>query len=345
MASNTEGLVVGDVVKSEAPQWASRKRMTVDESQTLTIGEVCRPNTSGRMAAVAVGVDAVQKVSMAGGAAGTFRLGFFTDAEKWIYTDEIAYNANLAACQTGIDTAVGASQVTASGTVPALILTFDGTNYAAKKQPLVKVTAADADFTLITIETTTHGGSWGGGPIDEVQTATVTGTETAGSYTLTMFDKIGVAVTTAAIQYDDNLAAVQAAIDLVALPTGSITAGGTIVSDTFTLTYDGPGYEGREFPMATADVTLLTGVTAWTFAETTKGSSEVAQGDLAVCIEAVTTAASALTTKGNFIVRDAIVDTDRLTLNSANKTAILEQLEIQGVLARSEAETRDIQTT
>ena len=192
--------------------------------------------------------------------------------------------------------------------------------------------------------------------VDEVQTATVTGTESAGSYVLRIFDPDagggdGAYVNTALIAYNAALAVVQEAID-DALGGGRVTASGTPVDDTFVLTFVGSGYKGIDVPLVTVP-TLPTDVTAWTFAETTKGS--VTSTKLVKCTDPNVVAGICLENLGVLtadtvetvcLVRGpAIVDRDQIDYNSIDESQTDEALERLGIHVRSEPTKTTTQST
>jgi hypothetical protein len=100
---------------------------------------------------------------------------------------------------------------------------------------------------------------------DEVQTVTVTGTPTGGTYTLTFSGQ-----TTAGIAFDAAAAAVQSA--LVALsnlaPGDVVCAGGPHPGTPVTVTFGG-AYDGVDVPQMTASAAGLTGGTSPAVAVTT----------------------------------------------------------------------------
>jgi hypothetical protein len=110
--------------------------------------------------------------------------------------------------------------------------------------------------------------------VNEVQTLTITGTPTGGDFTLT-FD----GQTTAAIAYNANSAAVQAALEALSnIGVGDVTCGGGALPGTpVTITFSG-AYAARDVPLITADDAGLTGGVSptATVAETTKGNSATA---------------------------------------------------------------------
>jgi hypothetical protein len=97
-----------------------------------------------------------------------------------------------------------------------------------------------------------------GGTVNEVQTASVTGAPTGGTFTLAYKGR-----TTAPIPYNATAAAVQAALQ--ALPTvgpgGVVCAGGPLPGTPVTVTFRGP-HGGKDVPLLTANSGSLTGGTA-----------------------------------------------------------------------------------
>lgn len=121
---------------------------------------------------------------------------------------------------------------------------------------------------------------------NEVQTVTVNGTPTGGTFTLTFAGE-----TTTPIAYNAAAAAVQAA--LVALPnigTGNVTASGS-AGGPFTVTFAGDLVK-EDVPQLTGDGTALTGGTGMsvTVATTTAGSG--VGGAIGICVEGDGVAAS-----------------------------------------------------
>ena len=104
---------------------------------------------------------------------------------------------------------------------------------------------------------------------NEVQTATITGAPTGGSFTLGFLSGVGSYVYTAPIAYNANVAAVQAAVDAV-LGAGNTTVGGS--AGAWTITFIGD-YAGCDVAMAVLGTNALTGGASPTVAitETTKG--------------------------------------------------------------------------
>ena len=335
MALQTETTKIHDIVKWEENARFSREDLLVDESQTLVMGEVCRAGPGGRKVTLTTAVNEVQTLGITGTlTAGTFTLSFVDLNGDIQTTDPIAYDAITSAIQTGIDTALGASICIAGGTaITAMTMTFSGVGYAGLPQAPIDIDTqalAGEEDTVVTI--TTPGGS-GVGPANEVQLIAIVGTLTAGSYTIKLPDEDG-DIQTATVQYDDATADVQTALD-GAFGTDAIVAGGT-VHTAQTLTFSGIGFNRREQPMAILDVTLLTGNTSDAVTETTAGGPGGSGEADCVCIKALTTAAAAKTTKTLFIVREAIVHRNKLTVTAgAVEQDTVDQLAKIGILART----------
>jgi hypothetical protein len=113
--------------------------------------------------------------------------------------------------------------------------------------------------------------------VNEVQTVTITGTPTGGTFTLT-FD----GSTTAAIAYNATASAVQSALEaLPSVDTGAVVVtGGPGPSTAFTVTFSGAQFQGSNVPAMTASGASLTGGTSpdVTIATPTGGGSGVTDG-------------------------------------------------------------------
>jgi len=110
-----------------------------------------------------------------------------------------------------------------------------------------------------------------GGGTDEVQTLTITGTPTGGTYTLTWISPEGVSETTAPIPYNATASQVDAALEALRnIPAGALTcAGGPHPGTPITVTFAAMGLEKRNVNQMTADSSLLTGGTTPTVTPTT----------------------------------------------------------------------------
>ena len=190
--------------------------------------------------------------------------------------------------------------------------------------------------------------------VDEIQTNTGwSGTGSAGTYTITVFDpEQGIFVTTAAIDDASAHAVINAALDNVLSSGGAVVSSGTIESTSWVLTYEGEVYQGIDVPLATVDVSLWTGVSAAIFVQTTAGSLTskkailitVAENVKGVCLENLGTLAADKTAL--FLVRGpAIVNANQLGINSLALATIKEALARLGIIARSEPATSEFQTT
>jgi hypothetical protein len=112
---------------------------------------------------------------------------------------------------------------------------------------------------------------------NEVQTVTITGTPTGGTFTLS-FD----GATTSGIAYNANAATVQAALEALS----SVDAGAVVVTGgpgpgtAFTVTFSGTQFQGTNVPAMTASGASLTGGTSpdVTIATSTGGGSGVTDG-------------------------------------------------------------------
>lgn len=113
-----------------------------------------------------------------------------------------------------------------------------------------------------------------GGVTPEVQTVTKTGTVTSGTFTITIVET---GETTAAIQYNDNAATIQAAIAaLASIEPGEIVVGGGPISSTpATFTYTGPYFAGKNVAQLTIDSSSLVGGGSYTVTTTTPGADAV----------------------------------------------------------------------
>lgn len=107
------------------------------------------------------------------------------------------------------------------------------------------------------------------GNVNEVQTETVTAT--GGTRTLTVINPVtGVSGTTAAIAYNANAAAIQAALELLA----NVDAGDIVVSGAgpYVYTFSGPNYRNANVATIVPGTALLTGGST-SFANTTPGAT------------------------------------------------------------------------
>ncbi len=342
MTAKVEGTKIADIVKSERDLRGSREDLLIDASQTIVLGAVCRDGAAGRKALLGAEANEVQTVSITG----TLTAGFYTltfiDEDGEAQTAPVAYDASdNAAVQTAVDTAMPAGEVVVGGTVrTAQTFTFSGASVQGKTHPLIDVDyggvtgAEDADV----VRTTT--GGWGAGAgADEVQTATVTGTPASGTYTLTFIDESGDTKTTPTIAWDvANTAAVQAVLDTL-LGSDQVIAGGTVITAQ-TFTFSGSNYEKRNVPMMTMDVSLLLtsapAVVTVAVVENTKGGRGGEPEANCIALEAQVVGA-VYTTKGVFLVRDAIVDVDKLDFGAGNKIDAIAQLKKVGIVSRKEA--------
>ncbi|QBJ94422.1 hypothetical protein D0Z67_29060 (plasmid) [Streptomyces seoulensis] len=104
---------------------------------------------------------------------------------------------------------------------------------------------------------------------DEVQTVTITGTPTGGTFTLTFNGQ-----TTSAIVYNATSSAVQSALEALSnIAPGDITCtGGPLPGSPVTVTFSGGAYDGTDVPQMTAAGSFTGGTSpAITVATTTPG--------------------------------------------------------------------------
>jgi hypothetical protein len=179
MSTITEGLVVSDVVKKELPDRLSRETEVVAASQTLLLGAVVQKNSSDQILALAAEADEVQTVAITGTiASGEFVIAFIDLDGNRIETDAIAWNADTAAIQAGVDTALGGSMVTVggTGTVASHTLTFGGTGYTELAQTLAEYDVSQLeDSEDVTVTRTTAGGTGGNDAYGVILEAVTTG--------------------------------------------------------------------------------------------------------------------------------------------------------------------------
>jgi hypothetical protein len=112
---------------------------------------------------------------------------------------------------------------------------------------------------------------------NDVQTVTVSGTLSAGSFRLQAVDSAGVLQTTDAIAYNANAATIQTALNAV-LGTSAVAVAGTIAS--MTVTFSGTGYAAIRQPLLVVGPTLPTGATSYTVTHAAATGLETAVGIL-----------------------------------------------------------------
>jgi hypothetical protein len=139
--SVTETARISDVVAWEQDIRYSREKRTVLDGEVMKVGRLANVNAAGKMVEADEAADEVQTLAITGTlTAGSFTLEFVDKNGAVKVTDPIAFNANIAAIQTGVDSALGASMVTVGGTaITATTLTFDGVGYTGKAQEIVRV--------------------------------------------------------------------------------------------------------------------------------------------------------------------------------------------------------------
>lgn len=177
---------------------------------------------------------------------GTFTLSFGGET-----TTDLAYDASTAT----IDSALEALTTIGTGGV-----TVGGDTLASGSPTTFTFLATAGDVAMLTADFSVLGAT------AEVQTLTIDSSATAGTFTLTYEEE-----ETSAIAYDASTATVQAALEaLTGVTAGDITVGGTTLDAGGPMTFTFLGGLG-DVDMLSNDVTLLTGVTTATFAETVKG--------------------------------------------------------------------------
>jgi hypothetical protein len=332
MASKTMPTQVAEVVKYELPFNGSRRKMLVDQSQTLTVGEIVQKGVAGRIRDFPTPVNEVQTIAITGTlSVGEYLLGFehpSTKAMTWAY---IPFNAaNVAAVNTILNAVFGTGVIVCTGVVhTAMVFTFALAPYAGLPRPLIQIETSDlvAD-TAMTVTRTTPGG-FQVAPVNEVHSWTANAS--SGTYTISVYDKSGVLVTTAAIAFGADP---QSAINAVALPAGSIVATGTLDAGSLALTYSGPHFAGTgPLPLASIDATLAPGVAAIvTATRTTQGGSgdDRAEG---IMLENITTGSGAYTTYGLVLVGNAVVDLSKLEFGNGPRIQMLAELQARGIYA------------
>lgn len=104
--------------------------------------------------------------------------------------------------------------------------------------------------------------------INDIQVWTQTGTATAGTLTISVMKANGTIGITTALAYNISLAALQTALDVASGTVNGIVATSVGSAAPFsnpavlTFTYSGTGFSGLQQPLATADISLLTGTQA-----------------------------------------------------------------------------------
>ncbi|HUT12977.1 MAG TPA: hypothetical protein VMY42_20950 [Thermoguttaceae bacterium] len=141
-----------------------------------------------------------------------------------------------------------------------------------------KITGPHVSGGRVKTRTLTYSAVGAGSGANEVQTFTPDAAASAGTYRIKLQKPDGTSVWTAAIAYGATLAACQAAITLalgavagwVASSAGSAApwSAGPIA---LVLTASGTGYTAHDYPMCEIDITSMTGPTAITGVQTTRG--------------------------------------------------------------------------
>lgn len=327
----------GDLLRWEQGGNRSREAGLVAQSQTLVFGQVVKKTSNGFFAAVGALVDDVQTMKLTGSlSGGTFLLGFIEAVTgDRIWTDPIAYGADTAAIQAGIDTALGGSKCVASGTpITAAILTFSGTGYSGKEQPLIEMdisaltAAEDANM-----EHTTVGGQGGAGsPVNEVQLLAIAGTLTSGTFTVTGRKSTGESATTTALAYGSTTGDMQTALD-TAFGTDQIIAGGTAITAQ-TLTFSGDEYAGSDVDTFTVDAALTVGMTSAKITTTTHGGPAGSGDAYGIMLEAITTTSAEVKTV--IAARECTVNEEEIIYAPGNRRDAIEDLIGRGFVIQRE---------
>lgn len=327
MSLQVAPIKLGDWLHEERKLNASRANVTVLSGENLKCGTVVQKDSAGKYKKIAGVVNEVHTVTITGTlTAGTVRFTFWHKDGYFVQTADIAYNADATALQTAINAVLGTSAVAVSGTMASFTVTFSGTGYAALTQPVGIVDwSMLIGCTAASIARTTPAGT-----ANEVQTVALAGTLSAGTFQLTLQDSDGVWKTTSELAYNASNTDIQTAIN-AALGASSVAVAGTVAS--FTVTFSGTDFAGKEQPPIQVEADGVTGLTGVTVTETTKGggASRVAAGILVDDCDA-----SAGDTTGVIIARDAMVNGDKLIYYGANPTVVAEALLALGIVVRSE---------
>src|SRR5215471_14292776 len=188
-------------------------------------------------------VNDVQSVDVSGGGGGayTLTLGAATSAA-------IAYNAAAAAVQSAVQamSTVGSGNATVTGAYPLYRVEFTG---ALANTDVAQMTANTGSLTATgTVSVVIDGAA--GGPVNEVQTLTVSATTNGGTYTLTFGG-----ATTSALAWNAPAATVQTALQgLSSIGAGNVTVAG---ANPYTLTFAGT-LAATNVALVAADSSLLT---------------------------------------------------------------------------------------
>ncbi len=304
MALNeTEGLVIGDVLKSEEAMRRSRANLTVLSGGSVALGEACRQNSAGKVVPLAdvaavdeaqtitptvgsdvdevqtivpsVGsnADAVQVITVGGThSGGTIRFGVRDSGDPdgaIAWGIACAWNATeatmTATIQAALDTICGANGIvlTEIPNTAACVFTFTFSGTGYTNKVQGEV---EVDASAMTGATT-------------VSVATTTpgaGTITAGSYRLGITDVDGNVQWTPIIAWNANAAAIITALDdamgaaLVVATGGPMSTPANVV-----LTYSGVAYTHVPQSLVQFDIDELVGCDDLSIVRTTPGSGVI----------------------------------------------------------------------
>jgi hypothetical protein len=225
------------------------------KSRVLLPGGVLVDGAKSRDPSNADGVDVLQFGLL---------MGMITESGKYapsiIGLLTVAYDDDTSTTLT-VPTAVAAEIVRRIGPTGTFKLTGPATAAGTVRTITVTYSAVNLTTGVITVT------ALGTPAVNEVQTVTLAGTLTGGSFLLTLEG-----ITTGPIAYNANLAAIQAALD-AAFGASQVVAAGTVAS--FTLTFSGEDYQHRDVEMVEINVADLIGHAGATVAETTKGTAGV----------------------------------------------------------------------
>lgn len=172
MATATELIRLQDVLKSEAPNFFCREKLTVLDGQTLVIGETCKLDADGKVVtATGDAADEVQTITTVGTSTGgdvSFGFGELGDAHGNIelWTGPAAWNATeatmVASIQTVLDALFGTGDVVkmtiADTDICVFVVTFSGTGATDLSHRLMAIDIGNlTGATGATIVQTTEG--------------------------------------------------------------------------------------------------------------------------------------------------------------------------------------------
>ncbi len=303
MASNTEAIVIGDVVKQEEDGYYCREERTTLASEVISIGEVCLLNSASKMIACGVAVDEVQTItpnveagvnevqtitpSVGANANEVHTITFdaamtagVLDVTYWAPDGTpipvaVAWDTDWATTMAAWNTqstvaatvwAGGASVgavMTGTATVP--ILTYSGVGFT--NNPITTLALADVGATTGPVNATT------------VLTTAGSGVIARGFYRLGITDLSGNLQWTPLIAHDGNAAAINTGLDDALGLAGVVATGGPMNGPTaIVLTYSGTGYTNRPHAMVEVAYGDLVGLDDVSIVRTTIGEGETGGG-------------------------------------------------------------------